>query len=72
MKTIAHLLLFTWLVILILIWMPSCAMGPDYSPDVTAHAASYGGLAPTFTPDGRMSGLAPAGPPPQRRTMFNP
>lgn len=57
--------------LIVLSLLGSCAWGVDYSPDVTAHAASYGGMAPTFNANGRMTGLAPAVQQP-RRTMFTP
>lgn len=48
-------------------WLSSCATGPDYTPDVQAHAASWG--APTFSARGAM--LAPASTPTTRHTMLH-
>ena len=48
-------------------WLTSCAIGPDYTPDVQAHAASWG--APTFNGNGAM--LAPHSVPATRKTLLH-
>lgn len=41
------------LLLLLIIFLESCAVGPDWSPDVTAHAASYS-TQPVYSPQGVM------------------
>lgn len=48
----------TTLIAIAILALASCATGPDYTPDVTAHAASYGGVIPAFTADGRMAAFS--------------
>lgn len=65
MKLIAYTLF-----ILMLLFMSNCTLGPDWSPDVTAHAASWS-ATPTYSPSGVM--LAPGNRSSQTRsTMLHP
>lgn len=59
MKSLAWALLLAAFTALV-VNLSSCTMGPDYTPDVTAHSASYGGIVPTFMPDGRMAAMSAA------------
>lgn len=50
--------------------LSSCATGPDYTPDVTAHAASWG-TAPVFDNQGKMLATGNNGVRQGRSTMFH-
>ena len=52
--------------------LPSCTLGPDYTPDVAAHAASFSGAVPIFDANGRMAGMQATGVSQSRPTMFHP
>jgi hypothetical protein len=52
--------------------LSSCALGPDWSPDV-AGAANYNGSTPVFDTNGRMMGMSAGSPRAQHRsTMLTP
>ena len=61
--TIDFLGLAGFVLFVLLCWLlASCAAGPDYSPDVVTHAASYGGgSTPTFDATGRVTGMRATG-----------
>ena len=57
------------ILLLSILTLTGCTLGPDWSPDVTAHAASWGS-GPVYAPSGAL--LAPGNHSPQnRRTMLH-
>ena len=57
-KPVPTVTVATIALLVITLALSSCAVGPDYTPDVTSHSASFGGVIPTFTADGRMAAFS--------------